>query len=407
MHHIVAFCLAFSGACLAASLNDCSTGRPNNGWVPYVAGVDPTLLDTYVTYWRYTVPIPQNGIHIRVTGRFPFGRYASFNVYDQVVKDRGDSLSDIEMKPNSGSVNPYLPGNDFHAENRDYTLNVVPQNLKEKFVNALALPERDGEKGKAIELWYRIYVPIKGHDGGVPIPSIEVFDPVSGKPVACPILSEIPYENDKARENLVPPSSGDGNDAMFFPASGNAMYPNGHTSYLALRWHVGKPLFFGTDEKIMTFRFRTPTFPNSSDAQFTGFTGGEQVRYYSFCLSGVSTITTDCLADYEIKCGTDGIATVVVGPEELRDEVKAKGLNFLGRGKLAIAFIAYRNLMTNPNFKGRFDDPMAVPPWTAADNEVESAVEARQARSYIGDYAPQGKLCTWSQYLENACAENP
>src|SRR2546421_804924 len=60
------------------------------------------------------------GTRIRITGRFPHARYASFNVYDNIQRPL-DALADIELKPDASSTNPFVKGADRTVKKRSYT----------------------------------------------------------------------------------------------------------------------------------------------------------------------------------------------------------------------------------------------------------------------------------------------
>src|SRR5207253_1084640 len=48
------------------------------------------------------------GTHIRIAGRYAHARYISFQVYD-VLQRPLDGLADIQLGPDAGSSNPFLP----------------------------------------------------------------------------------------------------------------------------------------------------------------------------------------------------------------------------------------------------------------------------------------------------------
>src|SRR3954452_11666947 len=51
------------------------------------------------------------GTRLRITGRYPHARSFSFNVYDQAQRPL-DALADVEIGPDPGSSNPFLPNAD-------------------------------------------------------------------------------------------------------------------------------------------------------------------------------------------------------------------------------------------------------------------------------------------------------
>src|SRR5919107_5461670 len=83
------------------------------------ATVNVAFPDDSADYWLgFYQAVP--GTRIRLSGRFPHTRYMSFNAYDQAQRPL-DALADVEIAPDAGSVNPFLPGADRTAEQRSYT----------------------------------------------------------------------------------------------------------------------------------------------------------------------------------------------------------------------------------------------------------------------------------------------
>ena len=66
--------------------------------------------DSSAQYWstRYTA-VP--GTRLRIDGVFPYARYMSWNVYDPLLRPFAKK-TDVELQPDPGSSNPFLPGAD-------------------------------------------------------------------------------------------------------------------------------------------------------------------------------------------------------------------------------------------------------------------------------------------------------
>jgi hypothetical protein len=76
-------------------------------------------VDTNAVYWGGTyAALP--GPRIRVEGQYPHARYISWNVYDAAARPI-DALADVELAPDPGSSNPFLPGADRTVTDRSYT----------------------------------------------------------------------------------------------------------------------------------------------------------------------------------------------------------------------------------------------------------------------------------------------
>ena len=73
-------------------------------------------VDTNAVYWGGTyAALP--GTRIRIEGQYPHARYISWNAYDAAARPI-DALSDVQLAPDPGSTNPFLPGASRTAERR-------------------------------------------------------------------------------------------------------------------------------------------------------------------------------------------------------------------------------------------------------------------------------------------------
>jgi hypothetical protein len=135
------------------------------------------LLDTNAVYWMVNYQaVP--GTRLRVSGEFPHSRYMSFNLYDAGAKPVS-ALSDVQIAPEAGSSNPFLPGAKRTAGHRRYTVFV-------EFSAPPAHPAPNTIYASATgTFWYRVYVPDRGKniEGGVPLPTVSV-EPSGSNPAA-------------------------------------------------------------------------------------------------------------------------------------------------------------------------------------------------------------------------------
>src|SRR3712207_831945 len=99
----------------------------------------------------------------------------SVNAYSEGTPT--DALSDIDVAPDPGSSNPFLPGARRDVAERSWTVVVVdeapPADPAARRPNTIYAKPAEGE---AIELAYRVYEPDVGLDltGGTGLPSAEV-----------------------------------------------------------------------------------------------------------------------------------------------------------------------------------------------------------------------------------------
>src|SRR4051812_2197512 len=143
--------------------------------------------DSSAQYWsaHYTA-VP--GTRIRIDGVFPYSRYASWNVYDPILRPFAKK-SDFELQPNPGSANPFLPGADRTTprEQRHYTLFITFDPNDNPGPNTIYV---DPSQHPAGVFTYRVYVPDQGRDaaGGVGLPQV-TWEPTSSTgppPVSSP-----------------------------------------------------------------------------------------------------------------------------------------------------------------------------------------------------------------------------
>ena len=112
------------------------------------------------TYWMSRFNLPE-GSRLVLRGRYPHARYISLNSYSEAVPT--DALSDIVIRPDRGSVNPFIPGNRRDRRRRAWRVRVLDQEppapgAKRKRNTLYARPSGDA----AIEVFYRVYEPDRG-----------------------------------------------------------------------------------------------------------------------------------------------------------------------------------------------------------------------------------------------------
>src|SRR4051812_49896148 len=113
------------------------------------------------------------GTRIRIHGRFPHSRYMSFNVYDAAQRPL-DGLSDVAIKPDAGSGNPFAFGAERTFDKRDYTvfIDTGPKPAQRAPNTIYTGTGQNGAPNTSGTFIYRIYIPDKGRDdtggGGLP-----------------------------------------------------------------------------------------------------------------------------------------------------------------------------------------------------------------------------------------------
>jgi hypothetical protein len=332
----------------------------------------------------------------------------SFNVYDQAQRPL-DALADVDIRPNAGSTNPFLPGADRTARRRDYTVFIdfgpIP---KRRAPNTLYTGTgQNGAPNKNGSFIYRTYIPDKGlnSDGGVGLPTATIERTGDASPVKrsrCtntkkPTVSGI---NEALAEQEGPFGSGGPVPPLFdrnppkwrkftnlfasvadnltdsdladpaFQAQrkldlqhrggSGGFLSNIHNAYLS----AGLNKAHGA---VVVTRLRAPTFPDTRGGAAAMPTG--QLRYWSVCSNDPATQRfINCLNDDRVKLDSDGFATFVVSTPKNRP---ACATNWLRWGPNARNVLIYRHMLPDPGFAASIQ---------AATFENE--------RATMGDYFP-------------------
>jgi hypothetical protein len=124
--------------------------------------------DKRPAYFLGEMTIPA-GATLTVRGRFPYARFFNFSIYlferHTFVNAPDGSRDGYDIEPDPGSTNPYRPGADRQAKDRNFTLHVVaadePADAKDRARNTVYI----GKDGRTIIAGFRIYVSDRGYDG--------------------------------------------------------------------------------------------------------------------------------------------------------------------------------------------------------------------------------------------------
>jgi hypothetical protein len=170
-------------------------------------------LEQNANYWASAFLLPP-GWKLRIRGEFPHARFMSFNIYHPTLHPIG-SLSDVQIEPDEGSLNPYRVKVGRDAEPRSYTIELRPESVPatgaapNTLYNGVPispnLPLGEFVDWSLVDLVYppnlvilihRIYVPDADTDraGGVDLPRVSVVTPDGSEysgPDACALLEPI------------------------------------------------------------------------------------------------------------------------------------------------------------------------------------------------------------------------
>jgi hypothetical protein len=371
------------------------------------ATTNTLLVDTNAVYWASSyAAVP--GTRIRIEGDFPYARYTSWNLYDAQAKPIA-GLTDTQIKPDPGSVNPFLPGASRLFPKRRYTAFI-------EFGKAPASPRpntiyADSPSGTFL---LRIYVPDRGRDakGGVPLPKVTLER--AGSTGASPGLAacrtaQAPYPQllntaiADSRGAPDPTADGDGYPGRNPPewrlfvnlaqSGAEVMLDNETGEDFRDQVSAGLPksagIFSNRDisyvfnpgsrgfGELLVLGGRAPTFADTRPAPAT-MPSGAQVRYFSFCqYEPISQRVIDCRSDDSIPVGADGRYTVVVSTAEQRPANARPecGVAWIPWGPATHGLLVYRQMLADPSFA----------------EAIARIPEPRGERATMGEYYPGGE----------------
>ncbi len=406
---------------------------PESRWYP-VPKMDywvPAYPEDNTTYWVFDFNTYKN-MRLEIKGEFPHARYMNLILYDfnsgEMAAGEHQILEDRDIKPDSGSYNPFLPGVDRDQENinRDYTVYVVREDndrgdqfkpdgtLKD---NILVIPS----DLKAAAIFLRVYMPdIKSDDkfdiqGNVDLPEISTFFLSANGPVPSPcpdqqaallpdrlkeIIGDLFLPQQPAAD--LPPQDQETleeyeNDVFSYnPGDNWGLYPNGDNPYLIA------PLWPKTDQ-VATVKFKAPTFSATRTYPNEQVDADDDVRYFSVCMGGYKmTNTSECFSDEELKIDADGYVHIAVVPNGEQDAYEFdQEWNVFQWGQHLYPALLFRQIGVNPDFYFtsflNTNDAFHVETW-------EDLVENRASKT-IGEYAPTGIYCELYQFENNRCGQ--
>ena len=366
-------------------------------------------VDTNAVYWGGTyAALP--GMRIRIEGQYPHARYISWNVYDAAARPI-DALSDVQLAPDPGSSNPFLPGADRTVAERSYTafIEVGP-----KPANPAPNTLYTGDSSGGTFL-YRVYVPDAGRDekGGVPLPrvTLEPANGGGGRPFTADQCRELQAPYAQPLNDLIagtpgapdPTDDGEGfpgrnppNWRLFQNLCGSAVdilldNKNGE----ALRDDAGDrcgngPGFFSNRDiayvfaptsrgfgDVLVLRGRAPTFADTRRGPAV-MPSGQQLRYWSFCQYEPATQRViDCRSDDRVVVGRDGGYTIVVSTPDRRPAGARPecGVTWLPWGPQTQGLLIYRHMLPDPSFA----------------QAIQRVPAPGAEQGTMGDYYPRGE----------------
>ena len=403
--------------------------------------------DSHTDYPVSIDTLPAGG-KIVLHGEFPHARFFSLTTSSTLGVIRGH-LYDVDIKPDAGSTNPFLPGANRNATNRSYTVTVVDAPDPGPGLEA---PNTlyGGVAGQApgtgpMLIVERVYLPDAGRDfsGGVGDPTasyVAADGTVSSGSAACATLQT------KAGAS----SLTDVNKLVFPLATYNALLasnpspeapavdPTAWYKYFSPAW-MEAPYLAGTpqasqiaalpttgtglganpangyvfawlnrafgpnhnDHNIAVLHGEFPTTPATYAGEATMPTAATQLRYWSMCNNEGATsgkTTGPCLADEQVPINAKRMFTIVVSlPQDRPSNATARcgvaWMNFGTTGdgytKPLSTLLIMRNLSTT-----------ATPPFKSA---VQNVASPSSIASTMGKYLPAVTYSDKAQFDKTGC----
>jgi hypothetical protein len=239
----------------------------------------------------------------------------SYNIYRAYRGPSYGAITDDELLPAPGSVNPFVPGVDPRAPNRSYVVAVQPAgSTKDPQVNTL---EFDPSQIRTLVVILRYYVPQGSATARVPLPAVEAYDVRTGRDVSLPepyLLGGRPMAVFGWVMRPIFTTIVD-KRLRFYHAAGVGQFPNADSSYLlgAVTRRTGE---------VVVVRLKPPTYPKDN-AEY----GTTQVRYWSLNEENRNTSTPIGLRDDQFKVAGDGFVYVAIGDKGLRRQAENRGLH--------------------------------------------------------------------------------
>jgi hypothetical protein len=366
---------------------------PKNIWEQFL-GTDPSTLalpDYYSNYFAYSFERKGDTqyVALRITGEFAYARYMSYNVYDAKDSSSYGALTDFQISPLPGNVNPFLPGSDAKATKRAYTVYVVPATDPPSMQKNL-LPF-DSAATKVLTTIIRYYVPEGNEKGNVPLPEVQAFDVRTQRDVPLPTPYPLRGNTDKDvfKRRLAPIFKTVVDDTLrFYRASGAGQFDNADNIYLINGVTQG-------EGDVLVIRIKPPSYPRNNNEY-----GTTDVRYWSFNEGDADTSTPFGMKDEQFKAAKDGFIYIAIGHVSIQTTAEERGYNFMPwEADRAKTVILYRNMLSDPQSPGYL---MKVPEIVVPDIFKPQNIYSKDAKNYIGDYAPTGQKISQAQFMNGS-----
>jgi hypothetical protein len=400
-------------------------------WVgPYVKeneGFNFAYPDSGAIYWSAAYRLPEEGAYITLEADFPYSRYISYNSYREDTSP-AQSLTDRDIVPESGSINPFVEGESRNDPYRRYVVSVLPGDplTEADPVDTNTLYDATSAAGEEAVLLYRNYVPDEGSDQtgdvGLPRVTLHLADgsivqgeeacealSVGTEPLSIPLVPADIYQ--VHRDNFEPAANPPAfratygipfllqcdfrGDCTNSPERNTRFYANADNQYLYS--------FLNREiAEVTVIRARLPRVPETLEGQ--DFFGSGDLRYWSLCQNEFySQEVKDCLFDEQVTVNPDGFFTIVTSrpddrPDNASDECGVGYLPWPDNGD-GFSFI-----------EGRTDDRNSAMlilrnmlPEDHFDEAVQNTSVAGDEAQVMGEYLPRATYMSRAEFEGLGC----
>jgi hypothetical protein len=400
-------------------------------WVgPYIKendGFNFAYPDSGAIYWSAAYRLPEPGAYITLEADFPYSRYMSYNSY-RADTSPAQSLTDREIEPASGSVNPFVEGNPRNDPRRRYVVSVVTgvPGIDGEPRTGNTLLDATATAGEQVVLIYRNYVPNEGADltGGAGLPRVTLHLPdgstlqggaacealaADTEPRSIPLVPADVYQTNRdAFEPARNPPAFRATYGIAFllqcdfrgdcsnnPERNTRFYANADNQYLYsfLNRRIGE---------ILVVRGRIPGIPQTLGGQ--PVFAEDELRYWSLCQNEFySQRVKDCLFDEQVQINPDGFFTIVTSREEDRPDNASTecGVGYLPWPDNGDGFSL---------LEGRIDDTDSallilrnMLPADDFDQAIQSTRIAGDEAATLGEYMPKARYLSRSEFERLGC----
>lgn len=355
------------------------------------------LGDFNASYNTFPYTVNPN-VEIIIKGQFPYARYLSFSVIGKADLTIA-TIPDKDLIPDPGSTNPFLPGADWNAKKRNYTLKIrflAPPKGVDHFVPGAgnnivyAGTLKDGIKNTHGTIGLRIYAPSIGYDdltGGVGFPIIMYNQIPNYRRYS--MITESKNQINFDKPSILCMSShekiGAENCDLCWSTLGRAsalIQYDYNDAYIISNELQRDP------NKLLFLRWKAPTFPDTYHN--IGISGNEDMRYWSMSfVSPVGLLGLYTLADFQTVIDKTGYVNLIIsfGAPRPSYVTTENGFNCVDASQLPLIPLQlfYRNKIISQNF-----------PYSANNIPAGNIVPLE----VMGEYYPCGKYIKPTYFIK-------